>query len=161
AGLVGIAFALDGVPADLQPFLRLLPELLTQAGVLENGAPIPAAEVLERQRREIPPLNALLDSDARRPRAAPLLQGQELAVAETRRAIAWLERALTAPDWRPENLPRLRDLADHRAKGLRRVTQQPEESWVTGPRDAYLLQEHSVYEHAASFLTAAHDAHRV
>jgi len=161
AGMVGVALRLDGVPAELQPYLYMLPILLTQSGVIIDGKPVPADEVLERQRREVLGVKAEIQSDVRTGRIELVLTGQGIDVDETRRAIGWMVRLLSSPDWRAANLPRLRDLADRNAQQLRTVMQGPEERWVQGPRDAYERQRSPVYLHARSLLTAAHDAHRL
>jgi Zn-dependent M16 (insulinase) family peptidase len=161
SGTVGIALDLRGVPAELQPYLHLLPVLLTQSGVIVDGKPVPADEVLERQRREILGLRASIRTDVRTGRVELQITGQGIDAEETRRALAWMIRDLTAPDWRPANLPRLRDVVDRAAQELRTVMQGAEEDWVENPRDAYQLQRSPVHAHAASLLTAAHDAHRL
>jgi hypothetical protein len=43
--------------------------------------------------------------------------------AESKRAIEWMELALYHPDWRVENLPRIRDFEDRALDGLRRNKQ--------------------------------------
>jgi Zn-dependent M16 (insulinase) family peptidase len=161
SGAVGIAFDLGGVPERLQPYLHLLPTLLTESGSIVDGRPLSAEEVFERQRREVLSIDASIQSDVRTGRVELRVAGQGIDAAETKRAIAWMIRVLTAPDWRIENLPRLRDLADREAQELRTVMRGPEEGWVTGPRDAYQHQSSPVWLHAVSLLTAAHDAHRV
>jgi hypothetical protein len=39
---------------------------------------------------------------------------------ESRRAIEWMQLALFHPDWRPENLSRIRDLVDQTLNAFRR-----------------------------------------
>ena len=57
------------------------------------------------------------------------------------RAIDWMRLVLTSPDWRPENLARLRDLVDQRTAALGNRQQGSEESWVNDPADAYRRQD--------------------
>ena len=161
AGTVGVALRLDGVPPALQPYLGILPELLSESGLVVDGAPLSAEQVAERQRREILGLRSWISTDARSGRVELVVEGQGLDPEETRRAIDWMVRVLTGPDWRPDNLPRLRDLVDREAKGLRAVMQGAEERWVNNPGVAYRRQRSGPFVHAASFLTAAHDAHRL
>src|SRR5439155_14177711 len=78
-----------------------------------------------------------------------------------RAALAWMRRVLLKPDWRAANLPRLRDLIDQQIVSMRQRMLGAEENWVDDPRDAWRLQRNTVYLHAASFLTQAHDLHRL
>ena len=73
-------------------------------------------------------------------------------------ALAWMRRLLTSADWRPENLPRIRDVVGRRATQLREVMTGPEEHWASGAAEAYRRQDSAVLAHTASFLTRAHDA---
>jgi hypothetical protein len=68
---------------------------------------------------------------------------------------------LTSPDWRVENLPRIRDVIDQSLADLRSTMQGPEESWVDNPADAYRLQNNHLLFSIASFMTAAHNTHRL
>jgi hypothetical protein len=67
----------------------------------------------------------------------------------------------TSPNWRPENLPRIRDLADQTLGGLRKVMQGSEESWVNDPAGAWYRQNRPIHLATSSFLTRAHLAHRL
>jgi hypothetical protein len=61
----GLALRLDAVPAEELRYVSLLPELLTRAGVIENGQPIPYEQMSERLPREILALNATFPSNPR------------------------------------------------------------------------------------------------
>jgi hypothetical protein len=80
---------------------------------------------------------------------------------ETRRALGWARDFLTTPDWRPENLPRIRDVVDEALTGLHDTMSGPEEAWVEDVEEAYRRQDRAVLVHATSFLTRAHDAFAV
>ena len=54
--------------------------------------------------------------------------------AESERAVAWMNLVLNSPNWRKENLPRIRDVVDQQLSGLRRRMQGQEESWVNNPQ---------------------------
>jgi hypothetical protein len=69
--------------------------------------------------------------------------------------------ALYHPDWRVENLPRIRDVVDQSLSGLRRWTQQSEENWVSGPANAWLRQDQPLMLLTESFMTRLHFAHRL
>jgi Zn-dependent M16 (insulinase) family peptidase len=81
--------------------------------------------------------------------------------AESERAVAWMNLVLNSPNWRKENLPRIRDVVDQQLSGLRRRMQGQEEQWVNNPSEAYRYQDSPVYLSAASFLTQAHNVQRL
>jgi hypothetical protein len=76
-----------------------------------------------------------------------------------------MKRVMTAPDWRVDNLPRLRDLVDQELTSVRERMLGAEETWVDDPRDAWWQQQSQrlplEYLHTSSFLTQAHDLHRL
>ena len=157
----GLALRLDGVPRDELRYLSLLPELLTRAGVIDNGRPVPYEEMSERLRREILELTAAFASNARTGRVELVLRGSGVGLEESRRALDWMARVLYAPDWRSENLPRLRDLVDQQLAALRNTVQRPEEYWVNDPADAWRMQRQPGWLASASFLTRTHNALRL
>ena len=157
----GLALRLDGVPAEELRYLSLLPELLTRAGVIENGQPIPYEQMSERLRREILALNATFSSNPRTGRVELVLRGSGVGLEESKRAIDWMARVLHAPDWRSENLPRLRDLVDQQLAALRNTVQAAEESWVNDPANAWRMQRRPGWLASASFLTRSHNALRL
>ncbi len=79
--------------------------------------------------------------------------------AESARAVAWMKLILQNPNWRKENLPRIRDVVDQQLSGLRRIMQGSEEAWVNNPADAYRHQNKPLYLATTSFLTQAHNGH--
>lgn len=159
--LTGVALRLDAVPADELRGVSLLPELLTATGVLLDGRPLPYEEMSERLRREILALNAGFSTNARTGRVELVLRGSGVGLAESRRAIEWMARVLHAPDWRPENLPRIRDVVDQQLAALRDTAQRPEETWVQDPAEAWRRQRQPSWLAAASFLTRTHNALRL
>jgi len=112
-------------------------------------------------RREFLGLQAYFSTNSRTGRAELVVRGSGLDVAETRRAFEWMERVLHAPDWRPENLARLRDILDQSNAALRNTMQGAEEYWVHDPANAYWQQDRRLFAHTNSFLTRAHDVHRL
>ena len=118
----------------------MLPELLTRAGVIENGQPIPYEQMSERLRREILALTAAFATNPRTGRVELVLRGSGVGLEESRRALDWMARVLYAPDWRTENLPRIRDLVDQQLAALRNTVQRPEEYWVNDPANAWRMQ---------------------
>src|SRR5439155_170649 len=81
--------------------------------------------------------------------------------AEAKRALEWMKLVLFHPDWRPENLSRVRDLVDQSLAALRNTMQSSEESWVQGPALAYRRQDNPLLLATGSFLTRTHAALRL
>ncbi len=153
--LMGVAIAPDD-----QMFLAALPALMSDAGVIVDGKPIAADEMRERMRKEILELSVYYVDNPVTGRIELVAAGAGNGAAETKQALVWMRRVLFAPDWRVENLPRLRDLIDQSLTSLRQRTLGAEEGWVEDTRDAWWLQN-PMHLHTSSFLTRAHDLHRL
>ncbi len=149
------------VPVGQQALLGALPMLLDGAGVIEGGTPIAADEMRERMRKEILGVSIYYVDNPRTRRLELVVAGSGNGAAETKAAIAWMRRVMMSPDWRIENLPRLRDLVDQSVTALRGAMTGAEEGWVDDPRDAWRRQDEAEYLRTSSFLTQAHDLHRV
>ncbi len=158
---VGLALSLDGVPEDLFPYLAVLPSVMQDVGVLEGGKPIPYDEVRDRLRREVLGASASFDVRFSKKRAELVLDASGNDEAETRRALLWIRTFLLHPDWRVENLPRIRDVVNEQMKAHHSVMTAPEEHWFKTVTNAYWRQETPVLAHAGLFITRAHDAFRV
>ena len=161
AATLGLALRLDRVPPVRLRLLSLLPTLMTHVGVIEDGKPVSYEEMSERLRREILSLDAGFSTSARTGRTELVLMGGGLGQAEAERAVGWMSLVLQHPDWRVENLPRLRDVVDQALASLRNMMQGPEESWVQDPAIAYRLQDNPAFLAADSSLTAEHYALRL
>ncbi|HEY3822331.1 MAG TPA: hypothetical protein VGL81_34435 [Polyangiaceae bacterium] len=158
---VGLVLRLDGVAEADLPYLSLLPELLRDVGVLRGGVPVPYDVMSDQLRREVLDLGVGFDASFTTGRAELEITGSGDDVEETRRALGWMRDVLTSPDWRPENLPRIRDVVSRRAAELRDVMSGPEEYWATSAAEAYRRQDSALLAHTASFLARAHDAFRL
>ncbi len=158
---VSLAFRLNNRvdPADGM-YLAALPSLLSDSGVIVDGKPIASDEVRERLRKEILELSMYYTDDDRTGRIELVVAGAGNGAAETKAALTWMHRVLFSPDWRADNLPRLRDLIDQRITGLRARMLGAEEGWVNDPRDAWRHQS-KLQAHTGSFLTQMHDLHRL
>ncbi len=154
---VSIAFDLAAVYAPLYAYLPLFPSLLSDAGVIEDGVPVGPGEVRERQRKEILELDVHFAENEHTGRHELVVAGAGNTVDETKRALAWMARVMLAPDWRPENLPRLRDLVDQGITAARQRMQGPEESWADEVRNTWYHQDQPLLLHTQSFLVAEHD----
>jgi Zn-dependent M16 (insulinase) family peptidase len=158
---VGLALRLDGVPESDLFLLTLLPSLLTQTGVIMEDRPISYEEMQEMQRKEILGVSASFDTDLASNRAELIIQGSGNDLAESRRAIEWMQLALLHPNWRPANLPRIRDLIEQQLAAYRNAMQGAEERWVHNPINAYYKQSDPLYLTTSSFLTGAHNVDRL
>jgi Zn-dependent M16 (insulinase) family peptidase len=157
----GIALRLDAVPREQLRYVSLLPALLTSVGVIEGGKPVSYDEMSERLRNEILGLDASFTSNPRTDRVELMVHGSGLGDAEAARALDWMSLVLNHPDWRPDNLPRIRDVVDQSLSALRNTMQGPEESWVLDPATAYREQSVPAFLAAESALTAEHNALRL
>jgi len=157
----GIALRLDTLPPDDYRYLALLPNLLTRVGVIENGKPVSFDEMTERLRNEILSLNANYSTNTRTGRAELVVRGAGNDLAESKRAIEWMRLVLEHPDWRVENLPRIRDAVDQSLSQLRNTMQGAEEQWVGNPADAWRRQDSALLMATNSFLTRTHNALRL
>jgi Zn-dependent M16 (insulinase) family peptidase len=161
SGMIGIAFNVDDVPANRLRYVSLMPALLTRVGVIDNGRPIPYEEMTDRLRNEILSLDANFSTNMRTERVELVARGAGIGADETRRAIDWMALVLFSPDWRPENLSRIRDVVDQELSRLRNTMQGSEESWVNSPANAYRMQRNPWFLATDSFLTRAHNALRL
>jgi Zn-dependent M16 (insulinase) family peptidase len=161
SGTVGLALRLNVVPEDELVYLSMMPALLTRVGVVKEGKPISFEEMTEMERREILSLNASFSANLRTGRDELIVRGSGNDVAETQRAVGWMKLALFAPNWRMENIARIRDLVEQQLSGLRNTTQGPEESWVQNPAGAYRRQDNPLLLTTSSFLTQAHNVDRL
>jgi Zn-dependent M16 (insulinase) family peptidase len=161
AATFGVAFNADVVAREHLRYLSLLPALMTRVGVINNGRPINYDEMSELLREQILRLDANFSTNPRTQRVELVLRGAGIGENETRNAIQWMSLVLHHPDWRPENLPRIRDVVDQTLSGLRNTMQGSEESWVQNPMNAYRMQTKPVFLAADSFLTRLHNALRL
>ncbi len=158
---VQLAFELrNRVPPDDMMYLAALPSLMSDAGVIVDGKPIAADEMRERIRKEILELSVYITDNDRSGRVELVVAGAGNGAKETDTALGWMRRVLFAPDWRKDNLPRLRDLVDQQITGMRQRMLGAEEGWVEDPRDAWRHQN-PLLAHAGTFLTQLHDLHRL
>ncbi len=161
SGTVGLALRLDGVPDRSMVYLSILPDLLTDVGVIRNGKPVSYEQMTEQIRNEILSLTSYFSTNTFTGRAELVMRGAGNNAKETERAVDWMRTALTSPDWRPENLSRIRDVVDADLANLRNTMQGREESWVNNPSQAYFRQDSRIYLSTASFLTRVHNVHRL
>ena len=160
-GTVGLAFRMDVVPDSLLWQVAALPTLLTEVGVLKDGRPVPYDKMKERIRREIYDLSAYYSVNDRTERVELVVKAAGNDAAESQVAMDWLGAILFDPDWRPENLPRIRDAVDLTLGSLRNTMRHSEEAWVMDPANAYWKQTNPLVLATGSFLTQTHALHRL
>jgi hypothetical protein len=150
----------DVADADLM-YLAGLPALMSGAGIVDGDDLVSAADARERLRKEVQSLDVGYDHSELTARHELTVAGAGGDVDETRRALGWMRRVLTGPDWRPENLPQLRDLVAQEIAGLRRTMQGGEEYWAPELRDAWWRQDDAVFLHANAAPTRTYDLYRL
>ncbi len=156
-----LALRLDSLPEDLLPYASMLPSLLSDVGVIRDGVPISYEDVRDRLRREVLSVGVHFDASFDRDRSELVLVASGNDVEETRRALGWVRDLLTSPDWRLENLPRIRDVVTQAATRLDDVMSRSEEGWAQWLTQTYRKQDRPALLHTQSFLTRAYDAHRL
>ena len=157
----GIVLGLYSIPEKDLVYVSALPDLLRSVGVIKDGKAISYDEMSEMIRKEILNLQVQFTGSPVTRRYELTVRGAGNDAAESERAVAWMNLVLNSPNWRKENLPRIRDVVDQQLSGLRRRMQGAEESWVGNPSDAYRYQDNPLYLSAFSFLTQAHNVQRL
>lgn len=157
----GLAFDMYVVPESHLHYVSAIPVLLTDVGIIKDGVPLAYDQMIERIRREILSVEAYYGVNSRTERVELFIRGSGSDSEEAIKAVGWMESILFDPDWRIENLPRIRDAVDLYLKGLRNTMKRSEESWVQDPAYAYWKQANPLYLSANSFLTRVHAVHRL
>src|SRR4030095_11093878 len=157
----GLALRLDNLPPDRLVYLAMLPELLTQTGIIKDGKPVSFEDMMQQQRQQILGLNCYYSTNARLGRAELVVKGAGNTVAESQRAVEWMNDILQSPNWTMENISRIRDLVDQVLSSKRKTMQDAEETWVNDPVAAYRAQDNPLLMATSSFLTTAHNIHRL
>ncbi len=159
---IEVAFSLaDRIAEDDLVYLAALPQLISEVGIADGATIISSEDMHERMRKEILGVDVAYAESTRTRRSELVIAGSGNDAGETRLAIGWMTLMVRAPDWRLENLPRLRDVVDQALTETRQRMQGAEESWVKNPHDAWWLQDWALHLHTRSFLTRAHDLHRI
>jgi Zn-dependent M16 (insulinase) family peptidase len=158
---VGLVLRIDSLPEDALPYVAMLPNLLTDVGVVRGGVPVSYEEVRDRLRREVLALDVhwSVSFDKDRPEIVIVASGNDLE--EAKRALGWARDVLATPDWRPENLARLRDVVKNKTTELDDIMTSSEEGWAQWLVAAYRKQDRPALTHAQAFLTRAYDVRRL
>jgi Zn-dependent M16 (insulinase) family peptidase len=160
--MVQVAFDLHGVAPEHELLLPLLPSLIRRTGTVgSDGVVVPYDTMVERIQNEILSLEVYFSGNPITGRRELVVGASGSDAGEAKAALDWMAAVLTGPDWREENLPRLRDLVDERLSGLRRRTSGAEENWVRDPANAHRHQHDRLYLLTRSVFTMQHAAHRL
>ncbi|MGC2236312.1 MAG: hypothetical protein WA584_09130 [Pyrinomonadaceae bacterium] len=157
----GLALRLDVTPENELVYISSLPQLLRLTGVIKDGKALSYEEMSETLRKEILSLSLDFGGNERTNRYELNVRGSGNDLAESARAVEWMKLVLQNPNWRKENLPRIRDVVDQQLGNIRRRMQGSEESWVNNPATSYLKQNSPLYLSAFSFLSQAHNVQRL
>ncbi len=158
----GLAMRADSIDQDDLMYLGFLPTMVNQVGVIVDGKPVSYDQMLDMWRREILSVGCSFSTNLMTNRCELVMRGSGNDAAEVERAIIWMERLLKNPDWRLQNLPRIRDLIDQSLTSLRSSRQSGyEENWVHGVSSAYWRQDWPLYLQTRCFLTREHSAQRL
>jgi Zn-dependent M16 (insulinase) family peptidase len=157
----GIALKLNSVPKDKLVYLALLPELLTQTGIIKEGKTIPYEDMVQMIQKEILSLKSSYSNNGFTNRSELVVQAAGNTVAESQRAIEWMNDVLKNVNWQKENLSRIRDLVEQELSDIRKTMQGREESWVSNPVSAYQFQDQPLQLATNSFLTKTYNIFRL
>lgn len=157
----GLALNLKGVPTDKLLYLAMLPQLLTETGIIKNGKPIPYEEMIQMIQRQILSLESYYSTNSKTGRVELVVKGSGSNEAESLLSISWMADVLQHPYWTKANLPRFRDLVEQRLSQLRKTMQQPEEYWVNDPGNAYYNQANPLILSTRSYLTKTYNIFRL
>jgi hypothetical protein len=157
-----LALRLDTVPAKDLYLLPLLPQLISQVGVIENDKPVSYEQMIERWRTEILSLQSSFSTNMRTGRCELMTRGAGNTPAEAKQAVTWMNLVLNHPNWRRENLHRIRDVVYCQLTAYRKVRDSGyEENWDHGLLQSYRRQDSPLLLHTQCFLTATHDSQRL
>ncbi len=149
----GLSLRLSVIPESLLFYVPLLPSIINQIGVVDNGKPVSYEEMEKRLHEEVLHFGASLDVSEVADRFELLLTGMGGNRTEFENSAKWMELGLTSPYLAHENLPRIRDVIDEELDGLRNSMTGKEENWVRNPSISYYLQNKPLFLVCNSFLT--------
>lgn len=156
-----IALKLNSVPQDKLFYLAIMPDLLTNTGVIRNGKPVSYEDMSQQVQREILSLQSNYSANGSTGRVELVVTGAGNNAAEAKKAVQWMNLVLQSPNWTSQNLPRIRDLVNQRLNEYRLRMQGPEESWVSDPGSAFLRQNNPLFLSTSSFLTRSYNIFRL
>ncbi len=157
----GLAFDLYAIPEELLVYVPALPTMIDEVGVIRDGEPIDYYDMREMIRQDILYASASFDRDFSSQRAELVYRAAGTNIEESEKALEWMKLKLFSPDWRVENLSRIRDAINVSLTNLRNRMKGSEEAWVNEPALSYWRQDNPLLLSAGCFLTQAHSMFRV
>ena len=157
----GIALNLRGVPQDKLVYLAMLPQLLTESGIIKDGKAIPYEQMIQLIQKQILSLDSYYNGNGVTKRFELVVKAAGGNESESLVSTEWINDVLLHPDWTTANLPRLRDLVEQQLTTIRKTMQQPEEYWVSDPDYAYQYQSNRLQLATQSFLTRSYNIFRL
>jgi Zn-dependent M16 (insulinase) family peptidase len=157
----GIALNLKSVPENQLVYLAMLPDLLTQTGILKNGKATSYEDMIQQTQQQILNLSGDYTSYAQVGRVELVVKAAGNNESESRLAVSWINDVLKYPYWTMDNLPRIQDLVDQQLSSIRTTMKGSEETWVRDPGNAYAWQDQPLYLATSSFLTREHNIFRL
>jgi len=158
---VGLALDMHVIPADKLIYLPIIPQLITEIGVVKDGEVIDYPTMSQRLKDEVLRLNARFSQNSYTGRIELMIQGAGGDLDESRRALEWMAAGLFHPYLDPANLPRLRDVVDQQISRYRDRMKGSEEGWVYIPAIAYRNQTNPLILAGSCFMTQHYLMHRL
>ena len=142
-------------------YASIFPQLLTGVGATKDGKVLDFEETMQRMRREILGVGGSYSINSTTGRIEMVISGSGNTLAEAKTALDWMKAMLFAPNWGIANLARIQDVVDQAINTLRTTMQRSEETWVSGPADAWTYQDDPLLLSVSSFHTRLHHLHRL
>ncbi|MEO6316437.1 MAG: insulinase family protein [Chitinophagaceae bacterium] len=158
---LGLALKLDKVPEDKLLYLAMLPDLITQTGLLKDGKATTFEDMIQLQRKQILSLTAYYSNNNQTGRSELVIKSAGNNAKESANGVDWINSVVQYPYLATANLPRIRDLVNQTLSTLRKTMQDPEETWVQDPGRAYRAQNNKLALATGSFLTRTHNVQRL
>lgn len=158
---LGLALNLDVIPESLLVYSSILPDLLTDIGVVKDGQVVKYDDMQEQLRNQVLNFGSYFAANPQTGRVEMVLYGDGGNRDEMFKVLDWMDASLNDPYLSVDNLPRLTDVIDQSLVRLRNRTKAPEEYWVQNPSTAYRMQENPLYMATNCFFTQTHNYQRL
>ena len=157
----GLALSMKELSGRQLVYASLFPQLLTGVGVTKDGKTLDFEEAMQRMRREILGVGASCSANPATGRIELVLTASGNTLDESKAALDWMRAMLFSPNWAIANLARIKDVVDQSINALRTTTQRSEETWVSGPAEAWTYQDDPLLLSVSSFHTRLYHLHRL
>lgn len=157
----GLALSMKELSGRQLVYASLFPQLLTGVGATKDGKTLDFEEAMQRMRREILGVGASCTANPATGRIELVLTASGNTLDESKAALDWMRAMLFLPNWTIDNLGRIKDVVDQSINALRTTTQRSEETWVSGPAEAWTYQDDPLLLSVSSFHTRLYHLHRL